>query len=38
MVAEDGGVRIKGLLSADQVSRFNAELDPVLGGLLRVDA
>ena len=33
VVAEDGGVRIKGLLSADQVARINAELDPILGEL-----
>lgn len=33
IVAEDGGVRIKGLLSADQVARLNAEIDPVLGTL-----
>lgn len=31
IVAEDGAVIIREFLSADQVSRFNAELDPVLG-------
>lgn len=30
IVREDGGVIIKGFLTADQVARFNAEIDPAL--------
>ncbi|MET4165110.1 MULTISPECIES: phytanoyl-CoA dioxygenase family protein [Gordonia] len=33
IVARDGGVVIEGLLSAEQVSRFNAEIDPSVAAL-----
>lgn len=33
IVARDGGVVIEGLLSPDQVARFNAEIDPAVAAL-----
>ena len=33
IVRADGGVIVKGLLTPDQVARFNAEIDPALRGL-----